>query len=381
MGGLRVNVLFLSSVILLAPVGCAFSGHKAASDGTGGISGGATGGATGSATGGSPFSFSDAAVEYITGDSSSEVGPTADANCGNTPFGVHLGPPDVLIVLDKSGSMAMDATGRNCGNNMPGCSKWDQTTAAINTVVGQSSGINWGLKLFANDNNCGVNPGAAVPVGPGTAAAIAAAIAATGPGGSTPTAAAVTTAGAYMATLTDANPKFILLATDGQPTCAGGAGNGADDAAAIKSVLDVFNGTPGFPTFVVGVATGPGPDATLSQMAVNGGHPRVANPTAAMPAYYPVSTTADLIMALDAIKGVVMASCTYPLGPPDANADQKRVTVTVDSTPSIQGDPNGWHYDPGMASITFTGTTCAQILAGTSQNVQVLYGCKVDNPI
>ena len=209
--------------------------------------GGATGGETGAGIGGSPFQSSDAAVEFITADTSAEAAPSVDANCGNVPFGVKPGPADVLIVLDKSGSMAMAPNGSNCGaGSAANCSKWVQVTDAINTVVGQTPGVNWGLKFFATAAGCGVNAGAEVPVGPGTAPMIAAAIAANGPASSTPTTAAELAAGAYMATLTDTNKKFILLATDGQPTCGpgGGQGGGADDAAAIASVSTVFNGTP-----------------------------------------------------------------------------------------------------------------------------------------
>ena len=85
--------------------------------------------------------------------------------------------------------------------------------------------------------------------------------------------------------------------------------------------------------------------------------------------------------ALNAITSIVKGMCDYPLPPPGTNADQTKVTVTVDGIRSMQGDPDGWTYDSTMTSITFTGNTCSQLLAGTATNVQVLYGCKVDNPI
>jgi hypothetical protein len=178
-----------------------------------------------------------------------------------------------------------------------------------------------------------------------------------------------------MATLTDTSPKYILLATDGQPTCLNNGGSAADDTAAIQAVADVA--TKGFKTFVVGVATTANAtaDATLSQMAMNGGLPRAATPS-----YYPVASSADLVAALGLIQNIVMGMCTYPLGAPAANADPTKVTVTVDGAPSIKGDPNGWDYNPTMTAVTFVGTTCDQLMTGTLRNVQVLYGCKIDVP-
>jgi von Willebrand factor type A domain len=357
-----VSILFL---IAFAATGCVFNAHKVFPDGTGGV----TGIEIGPGSGGSPFAR-DAAVELIAADSVEEMSPSIDANCGNVPFDVKPNPADLLIVLDKSGSMAQDASGANC--RTAGCSKWDQVTAAIIAVVQQTPTINWGLKFFANDNACTVNDGVTVPVGPGTATAVADAINLAAPGGNTPTRAAEASASAYMATLTDPGSKFILLATDGQPNCAvGGAALAVDDPAAIQSVSDAA--AAGFSTFVVGIATGASvADTTLNQMAINGGHPR-----AATPAYYPVTTTDDLLMALNAIKGIVMAPCTYPLASPTDASDPTKLTVTVDGVASVKDDPDGWHYDPGMTTITFTGNTCAQLMAGAATDVQVLYGCKV----
>ena len=60
-----------------------------------------------------------------------------------------------------------------------------------------------------------------VQVAPNNAAAVTAAITATTPDGNgTPTGDAINAAVAYLKKLTDTNPKYILLATDGEPSCA-----------------------------------------------------------------------------------------------------------------------------------------------------------------
>src|SRR5436190_20051665 len=80
-------------------------------------------------------------------------------NCATVNQPVNKLPPDILLVQDKSGSMNDDpATGMTC--TTAGCTKWEQTTAALMQVLtATDSGVNWGLKFFASPNGgtCGVN--------------------------------------------------------------------------------------------------------------------------------------------------------------------------------------------------------------------------------
>ena len=99
--------------------------------------------------------------------------------CGETVRPTTKLPPNILIVLDASGSMNQDANNATCGTGMMnGCganSKWALLTPALNSVVMQTeTTVNWGLKLFADaSGGCGVSPNmVAVPVGTGTAAMI-----------------------------------------------------------------------------------------------------------------------------------------------------------------------------------------------------------------
>ena len=372
----RTSMALSCLALPLALVSCKFEPRRAPIAGTGGTPGIITGtGGAGTDSDGAVFR-PDAAIEYIIADTGTESGPSVDANCGNQPFTVIAPPPDLLIVLDRSGSMNEDAMGESCGNGGCGAnSKWSLMTAALNEVVGMTeTTVNWGLKFFASagggSSSCNVNAMAEVPVGPMNAAAIAAAIAGTGPGSSTPTRAAVTQAGAYLQTVMTQSKKFILLATDGEPTCGMGGGSGGDGPAAITAVQ--ATAALGFPVFVIGIAADTAAGDTLNQMAAMGGVPRMGTPQ-----YYSVSSSADLVAALGAIQTVVNGMCTYPLGTPGDNADPTKVTVTVDGNPSQKDDPNGWSYDPGMTSITFKGDTCTQLMAGTLRSVQVLFGCKV----
>jgi hypothetical protein len=301
--------------------------------------------------------------------------PSLDSNCGVTRNTGNRLPPDLLLVFDKSGSMLEDpTTGNNCngGNCM---SKWDLATAAVNTAVANTQAtIRWGLKLFSNpgggaNNTCAVSTGVQVPIGLNTAGAIQAALAATGPAGSTPTTLAVNRGGDYLATLTTPNPRFIVLVTDGQPTCLAG-GNAADDANAIAAVAT--QAARGFGTFVIGEANlGNSPaDATLSMMSTNGLHPRVGTPN-----YYLVNNTAELVTALTLI-GTQVSSCTFVLAtsPPNPN----NVRVEGDGVAIPANDVNGWVYEAGMKAVTLKGSYCDQVTAGTIKNVVVLFGCGMD---
>jgi hypothetical protein len=253
---------------------------------------------------------------------------------------------------------------------MAPCSRWDETTTALKKVVMTTdTKIRWGIKFFPEGNQCNVGAPPAIPVGDMTGAMIVAAIDGQNPGGRTPTQAAVRTSAAYMAAVADPNPKYLLLATDGEPNC-GMGGNASDAPGAIQAVTDVA--AMGIPTFVVGIATAtsdPMADATLSMMATAGGRPR-----AAMPTYYPVTTADDLAAALGTIGGQI-ASCNFGLGRKPPVPDNIAVTGGGMRIPRDPTHMNGWDYGTGQMSIVLYGSYCDRAKAGTLSDVQAIFGC------
>lgn len=377
----RSNAL-VATVGLLVAIGYGFAGCGFAPSGTGGA-----GASSGSGT---PLGTGASNGTGLVGGGAAQNGHAAvtGMNCAMVQQPLAKLPPDILIILDASGSMNNDISDMSCGNNGCGAtSKWAQMIPAINMVVAQTeTTVNWGLKFFADtDATCGV--GNTVPVGIATnnANAVSTAImgrtSATGGvtnGSRTPTRLAENAGAAYMRGLTDQNPRFILLATDGLPNCApGNSDTAADDSAgAVMAVADAA--AMGIPTFVVGVATGGmgTADTTLSNMANAGGYPRAGSPT-----YYNVSSTAEFVSVLQTLVGVA-ASCTFTVpNPPNGDTDRAHIGVIVDGKELTKdtNHANGWDYtSTGMTAVQVYGSTCDAIMSGQATSVEIVFKCIIN---
>jgi hypothetical protein len=196
-----------------------------------------------------------------------------------------------------------------------------------------------------------------VPIGANTADAVKSQVDTATTSLSTPTAAALTSATAYLKTLNDNRPKFILLATDGEPNCAGGSINRTDLQGASNATAAAY--AAGFPVYVIGI----GPNlSNLTQLAKSGGTTD----------YYPVSSPQQLVDAFASISHLV-ASCTFTLSstPPDPN----NIAVYLDKNLVSQAGANGWSFGAGSKSISLNGSTCDKITSGAATAVEVLFGC------
>ena len=312
----------------------------------------------------------------LPGDGSQAFQADANVTCVQTSPMTTNQPPDILILLDRSGSMNEDLSGTMCDNGCGANSKWSIATATLKSFLPTVEGIvNWGLKLFASpDNICNVTNTAEIPPQVNNAAAINARLMTTDAASSTPTTAALMNAATYLKTLTDTNPKFILLATDGVPSCgtspcaagvnSSGMPNQCDDANAIAMVKTVHD--MGFPTFVLGIGTSQAPgDGTLSQMAINGGYPR-ANGT---PAYYPIDKAQDLQDAFQAITGMVR-NCFYTISP--ALTDTQRIAgVKADGVSLAPTD----YMLLGTSGVQLIGQACADVTSGLVTKIDVQVDC------
>jgi len=412
----RTTVRQLASVAALLLGGCGYKPAGSSSPvGTAGTHAGGAGGSSpgsagigagsagmGGSSGGSGGRGGSTPIIILDGGNNDTGGnATPDSNCGARSKAAMKVAPDILILLDRSGSMNDDINNRMCrpdggGMTNTGCgteSKWAKVVPAITQVVSETDmDVRWGLKFFPDNpaGVCDVSANAAVDVGPGNAAAIATAImGATSTNGGvvgysgTPTRAATAGATTYLSGLTDTSPKFILLATDGQPTCpaagTGGTAGGAqaDDSPGAVSAVQAAQ-TAGFPTFVVGIATGGGAaDTTLSSMATAGGLARTGSPS-----YYPVTNATDLATAIRTLIGVA-ATCTFQIGPAptdDGTTDLSHINVFGDGAEIARdmNHANGYDYtDASMTAIQVHGPLCDQIMSGAIREVIVTFRCLI----
>jgi hypothetical protein len=298
----------------------------------------------------------------------------ADASCGaqQEDIGVvNLGPPpDLLIVLDKSGSMLLPPN-----FPFPDPSKWDLMKGALSATTDTfDQNIRFGLLLFPTDDLCAVAPGARVPIDLGQSANIVAALNGSGPSGSTPSHFALTEALAiYQSIPVNPDGRYVLFATDGLPNCNGGAATPDEpsDAATIAAVEALA--TAGIKTFVLGFGNSFVTNAqVLNDAALAGEVPKPGGP----PHYYYATNQAELEQTFtDIAGGIIVPSCSFALEelPPDPDL----VTVTLNGTavPRDAGHQNGWDYHPDAGTITFFGSYCEMIEAGASSSVGFSYGC------
>ena len=297
--------------------------------------------------------------------------PPADESCGAQMQNigvVSLGdPPDLLVVLDRSGSMS------EAPPAFPPVfdSKWNIMKNALNSIAAQQDqNIKFGLLEFPSDQNCAADATPEVGIALGTHTAIASYFAGRSPGGNTPAHIALGSALAYYNTLTvNTAGRYVLFATDGLPNCLGGDPMAASDAQTVAAVTALYNA--GIPTYVLGFGTFGLNTGVLNNAAVAGGKAKTGTTK-----FYEANNAQDLAMALQAIAGgIIVPSCSYQLqsAPPDPN----NVTVTINGmvVPRSPSHTNGWDYHPNMMTITFFGSYCATIMQGASTTVSFVYGC------
>jgi hypothetical protein len=287
-------------------------------------------------------------------------------------------PADVLLVLDRSGSMSFSITEECscdpssnphvvCVDTSNCTTRWASLATTLHSTLSSTPYLHWGLKLFSSPNAgpCAVTSGVEVPIGADTTTAIEAQIAGTAFGGETPTALAITTATAYLKTQTDANSKMILLATDGKPNCGGSPPSvyEEDVTGTTDAITAALNA--GFLVYVIGIGTGTSV-TNLDTLAQAGG----------TGSYYPAQSAGDLTNALVSISKA--ATCTFALAaiPPDPND----VAVYLNKNMVPQDASNGWSYGANSQTVLLHGSFCDQALSEPAGVVQALFSCGLPLP-
>lgn len=315
----------------------------------------------------------DPGPDGASGDPDGPPIPDVDASCGMQSQDIaveNLGdPPDLLIVLDRSGSMSGPIP-MFPPSFVP---KWTIMRDALNAAVMQrQSQIRFGLSEFPTNDDCAVDPATAVrvPIDLGQAPEVAAYFQTRSPNGNTPAAAGLQAALAHYNSI-PVNPagRYVLFATDGEPNCDAGG-----DAAAATATVNAVRAlaTAGVKTFVLGFGGAFVTGTVLNDAAIAGQVPRPGGP----PHYYAANSATELSAALQTIAGgIIVPSCSYQLASLPPVPDDVTVTLNGVPVPRSTMHTNGWDYHPDAMTITFFGSYCDQIMGGAVGNVSFSYGC------
>ncbi|HEX5661136.1 MAG TPA: vWA domain-containing protein [Polyangiales bacterium] len=262
---------------------------------------------------------------------SSEAGkkaPIDPAACQKIQLPSDPAEPEILIVQDRSGSMVGLGDIRNAGKN-----RWQPSVRALKKLTSElTETVAFGLMLFPATSGgvslgggAGCDPGKLdVEVATGSATQIASVLDRSAPDvGATPTAASLTAAlGALDTGLCPdcrVAPKYVLLVTDGQPTCGvGGTKTLPEDIEATNKAIDALH-TAGIKTYVIGYDTASDQAAAIAMdgFARHGGTDK----------YLPVEDESSLLAELTRIAGELVP-CEFELS--DDVEDPSFVRVEID---------------------------------------------------
>jgi hypothetical protein len=265
-----------------------------------------------------------------------------DTECGLQHFDLERKPADVLLLLDRSASQQDPPEDYVDPDDNPDTTpKWDLILHALLDIIPATDVmINGGMKTYpeggtGDGDAClaeSVTDRIDVPIAELNAAKVMAAIMSeSDDGDGTPTGDAVRRVVTYLEALDDTNPKYILLATDGEPSCINvgpdDGDEGQDEARpyAVAAIAEALAAE--IPTFVMGVGTNKDSAVeALNNMALAGGRPAPsANPRAN--AFYLGNSTEELTAVLEAI-AVDVKTCVFPLL--TKPQDPSNIAVNVD---------------------------------------------------
>jgi von Willebrand factor type A domain len=321
------------------------------------------------------------------------------SSCGGTRVSLTQQRAEVVLVIDRSGSMAeLDADGNR---------KWPTLVAVLRDLLPSiEDNVALGLVMFPNTPPP-MSSGAAVCGVPAqlqsaptfrNARTVLDALDAAFPGGGTPTHDAISVAAGYFDNAPDPlGRRYVVLATDGAPncnlaldpttcTCAGPAGtctpsprsgpitNCLDDTRTVDTIRALA--TRGIPTFVVGLVGVESFAAVLDAMAVAGGRPRATTPR-----YYSASDRAALATALRGITTSLL-DCRFRLDAPPPDPTLVDVRLGATSLPRDVAHRDGWDWsDDTHLEVAFHGATCDQVRGATGGEVlAAVFGCPAAVP-
>ncbi len=294
--------------------------------------------------------------------------------CGKIEF-THIAP-NVLILLDRSGSMHNDAGGNT---------RWNVAKTAIQSVTTTyDADIRFGLATYSACLSGGCSAGSiVVPIAPTNAAKVNGFLSDKLDQGSSNGQNQVSGGIQYLCDSGDpetstgkslhalagepslqdtTRQNAVLLLTDGEESssCVSGGKDGPTSAAELLAQ------SPSVKTFVVGLGVNA---SSLDAVAQAGGTGKLVS----------AQNQTELNAALDSIASQI-SSCDLKLGTVPPDPTQVYVYFNGDSS-GVANDPNnGFSYDPATNTIHFHGAACDSIQQKHVNSIVVGFGCKGQIP-
>jgi hypothetical protein len=345
--------------------------------------------------------------DETTGSPSTDTTPTSGATesgessttddeliCDMQEFVLEAIPPNVMLVLDKSGSMVQQEWDADNDPGTPDETRWRSLHQVVEFVVTTfENEINFGANLFPSEAAatqlgaaaCPVRNNPEVPVQSMNAENILAAIPPAnevdGIEGATPATAGIQAALDHLLTLDPGVDRFMILITDGAANC----GENADTSMCpglgcglmeeyddqLPIVVETAFAEHSVPTFVVGIdiqnalvgedpmdgQTEANTYVELNAVAEAGGRPRAGTEK-----FFNTVNEVELMDALQSIAGQVV-SCTIPFTEAPEHPNFVEIEIGGMQIPRVQdcATENGWVFTNPQGpyeAIQLCGTAC-----------------------
>lgn len=298
-------------------------------------------------------------------------------DCGESKFQADPLPANVMLVLDKSGSMSLD----KWKDNGVLKSRWASLHATTKFLLENfGDKVNFGLKLFPSiqkgpgfdiSRSCKVDAGIDAACKPNNAKTIMDILPKADAEfmGSTPTVTGLQEAYKHLSSLSDPNPEAAILIVDGRTNCH--QSNIELSATAAKAYAE------GILVYVVGIDLDAPTLASLAPVAEAGGTKKIYNS----------SDSKALASSLQKILGGI-SSCTIPLNSPPPFAEHVGVKLGqtikvpfIESFTNCQeaakaGHTRGWIYTSQQGpfkELELCGESCTAFKS--EPKVDVSYEC------
>ncbi len=340
-----------------------------------------------------------------TGDGDGDGDGDSLPDCGMVQITPEYTPPNVMLVVDASGSMVANSWDHDLDPNTPTQTRWKTLYGVADSVLAQyGPAMNAGVQRFPseaacdqggcyNTTACIVSDQPEVGVGFDNGATILAALpSADDMGesveGGTPATKGINSAVAHLQAQSPEIARYILLITDGAANCTPELTEPADvmelyDETLAPTVQAAFD-DDAISTFVVGIdivdaLIGAGPDGSpeanpferLNEVALAGGAPK--NMGMGAEKFFNATNQDELLMAIggiiDEITECVIDLNEYGSLPDPIQIPYVSFTADGQEVPGPVTDcenEDGWAWVEEGVIVTFCGSYCADFKIGGS---------------